>query len=145
MNERDVLVDYVRCGKLMQLATLDKAGNPWMCNVWYASSFLPDSLYFVSRPTREHSGHIHANPHVAGSIVTIALDGFGQTVQGVTFTAHATDLTGDDTATTIFTRRWPAAAAGIADMKLFELQITEWILFDELNYPDEPRRPIPSR
>ena len=71
---RELLVSYVSAGKAMQLATLDPQGDPYVCNLWFASSFEPDRLYFISRPTRAHCENLRRDPRVAGAVLAIELE-----------------------------------------------------------------------
>lgn len=150
---RSVLEQYVAGGKLMQVATLCPDGSPSVCNVWYACQFTPDLLRFISRPDRNHSVNIRRDGRVAGSIIAIELDGLGQTVQGVTYRGLARELptTGIDQEVGRFLARWPAATGAIAPdvlarkataSRLYEIAVHEWILFDEVNFPDLPRQVI---
>lgn len=147
---RDILEEYVQAGKLMQLATLTADGSPALCHVWYACCFRPDRLCFISRPDRMHSVNICNDGRVAGGIVHISLAGLGQVVRGVTFKGLAVELSatpGD--ALTRFVQRWPQASkaitldrpgAGLPASRLYEVRVTEWILFDEENFPNAPRQ-----
>ncbi len=150
---RELLEQYVETGKLMQLATLQADGSPAVCNVWYDVHFKPDLLRFISRHDRNHSANIRNDPRVAGSIIAIDLDALGQAVRGVTFTGAARELdtTGVDAEIDAFTRRWPASAAAIEPGKLargdtptriYEVVVDEWVLFDEVNFPEQPRQVI---
>lgn len=154
-QERTLLVDYVRSGKLMQLATLDHSGAPALCHVWYRPAFEPDRLWFISRHDRAHSANLRSNPTVAGGIVAIPLDGLGQTVRGVTYTGSATELptTGIDAEIAGFIERWPNAAGPIAPdtlarnetpTRLYQINVQSWVLFDEQHFPADPRRTIPA-
>lgn len=157
-TERELLEEYVAAGSLMQVATLDAGGRPEVCNVWYDPHLGDrDVLRFISRHDRNHSGNIRIRPDVAGSIVAIALEGLGQTVaRAVTFKGTARQLPTDgvDAEANAFLARWPAAhdaidpgrlARGDTPSRLYEITVTEWVLFDEANFPDQPRRPIPAR
>jgi uncharacterized protein YhbP (UPF0306 family) len=150
-SERQLLTKYVAAGKLMQVATLDTSGVPALCHVWYAASFSPDRLYFISRRDRDHSVNIRQNGRVAGGIVAIRLTGLGQRVRGVTFKGTATQLPQDeiDAALTIFHKRWPTAqpiinpnslSKGETQTRMYKISVSEWLLFDEKNFPDNPRR-----
>lgn len=147
---RTILEEYVRSGKLMQVATISDAGFPAVCHVWYRALFRPDRLYFISRHDREHSANIRGNQHVAGGIVSIPLAGLGQTVRGVTFKGCAREL-GIDAGVELegFFERWPDARSLISirriaendtPSRLYEIGIDEWVLFDEQTFPDSPRR-----
>lgn len=150
---RVLLEEYVRGGKLMQLATLGDDGAPRVCSVWYDAHFAPDVLRWISRQDRVHSFNARSDSRVAGAIVAIPLKDLGQTVRGVSFAGHARELStvGIDRQVAAFVARWPAAsgvlgsaefAAGRSPMRLYEVRVAEWVLFDEENLPDDPRRVI---
>lgn len=150
---RALLEEYVAGGKLMQLTTLDGDGAPMVCSVWYDPHFGPDRLRWISRHDRAHSRNLAADPRVAGAIVAIPLDGLGQTVRGVSFTGRARELptTGIDRQIKEFVTRWPAAAdaldparlvAGQTPTRLYEAAVTNWVLFDEEHFPEQPRQEI---
>jgi uncharacterized protein YhbP (UPF0306 family) len=152
-NERALLEDYVRAGKLMQLASLNSDGSPLVCNVWYDAHFAPDVLRFISRHDRQHSRNVCIDSRVAGSIIAIQLEGLGQTVRGVTFTgvAHELPTRGADREAAAFVTRWPRAetalhpgepAHGETPTRLYEVTVTEWVLFDEANFSEQPRRVV---
>jgi uncharacterized protein YhbP (UPF0306 family) len=152
----DLVEEYVSAGMLMQVATLDADGAPAVCSVWYAAAFRPDLLRFISRPERRHSANIRDRARVAGAVVAGPLDGLGQAVRGVSFTGQACELprAGVDGALAGFLGRWPAAAplispAGLRDgttrPRLYEARVAEWVLFDEVNFPGEPRQVVPGR
>jgi uncharacterized protein YhbP (UPF0306 family) len=149
-DARGLLESYVRAGKLMQVATVSGDGNPAVCNVWYSTQFGPDRLYFISRPDRDHSANVRSREHVAGGVVHIPLVGLGQKVTGVTFKGTARELSSTDHAAIEgFLSRWPAARDSIADpalsaeqqvSRLYEISVSEWVLFDERAFPGSPRR-----
>ena len=154
VTSRDILEDYVRSGQLMQVATLTSPDTgPGLCSVWYDAHFGPDLVRFISRHDRQHSRAIRADPRVAGAIVAIPLTGLGQVARGVTFTGRAHELPslGIDQQIGEFCRRWPNAqpaidpgklAAGETPSRLYEIRVTEWVLFDEKNFPQQPRQVI---
>ncbi len=155
LGERELLEQYVSSGKLMQLATLASDGNPTLCHVWYRVDFSPDNLYFISRDDRQHSINIRSHPAIAGGIVTVSLDQLGQPVRGVTFSGQARELPteGIDQQIAAFIERWPLAADAIdatrlerreTSVRLYEISIDSWVLFDEHNFPAEPRRQVPA-
>jgi uncharacterized protein YhbP (UPF0306 family) len=152
-DARDVLEAYVTAGKVMQLATLTGQGAPVVCNLWYASAMDPDRLWFISRPAREHCANLRADARVAGAILAIELDELGQAVSGVSFTGLARELptTGIDTQIQTYTSRWPRAARAVDPVRLavgqthhrmYQIDVTGWVLFDEANFPDQPRRAV---
>lgn len=150
---RELLTGYVRSGKAMQLSTLDDQGAPYVNNLWFASAFDPDRLYFISRPTRLHCANIRARAQVAGAVLAIELRDPGQAVRGVTFTGRAVELpaTGIDEKIAVYASRWPSTAnaidpvrlaTGQAHHRLYEITVTHWILYDEENFRADPRQPI---
>jgi uncharacterized protein YhbP (UPF0306 family) len=150
---RELLEAYVRTGKVMQLSTLDEQGAPYVNNLWFASAFRPDRLYFISRPNRVHCENVRARSRVAGAILAIELEGLGQAVRGVTFTGTAAELptTGIDAQIGVYVGRWPEAAkaidparlaAGETHHRLYEVTVASWILYDEANFRADPRQSV---
>ena len=152
-DARKLLEDYVSSGKVIQLATLDAGGAPVVCNLWFASAFGPDRLWFMSRPNREHCANLRADPRVAGAILAIELEGIEQDVCGVTFVGAARELptVGIEEQIAGYANRWPEAADAIAPEalaaeatphRLYEIAVERWVLFDELHYPTHPRQAV---
>ena len=150
---RHLLETYVRTGKVMQLSTLEEDGAPYVNNLWFAPTFAPDRLYFISRPTRVHSDNVRHRNRVAGAILAIELDGLGQAVRGVTFTGTAIELPteGIDAQIAAYVNRWPTAAqaidparlaAGETHHRVYQISVTGWILYDEENFRADPRQPV---
>jgi uncharacterized protein YhbP (UPF0306 family) len=140
----------------MQLSTLDGDGAPYVNNLWFASSFEPDRLYFISRPTRVHCENIRQRPRVAGAILAIELADLGQPVRGVTFTGTAVELpnVGIDAQVAVYVQRWPSAAQAIDPLRLasgeahhrvYQVVVDSWILYDEVNFRADPRQPVEAR
>lgn len=155
LDSRHLLEEYVAAGKVMQLATLDPDGHPYANNLWFASTLRPDRLLFISRPNRAHCDYIRNRPHVAGAILAIDLHDPSQPVRGVTFTGTARELptTGVDEQISAYQRRWPPTAAAIdparmaageAHHRLYEITVTAWVLYDEVNFRGGPRQPVPA-
>ncbi|MFG1920974.1 pyridoxamine 5'-phosphate oxidase family protein [Cryptosporangium sp. NPDC048952] len=152
-DARKLLEDYVSSGKVIQLATLDPTGAPVVCNLWFASAFGPDRIWFMSRPNREHCANLRADPRVAGAILAIELEGIEQDVRGVTFVGTGKELptVGIDEQIAGYAGRWPEAADAIAPEalaaeatphRLYEITVEKWVLFDELYYPEQPKQPV---
>lgn len=154
-DARALLTEYVADGKALQLATLDPTGAPTVCNLWFASGFDPDRLWFISRPAREHCANLRRDPRVAGAVLAIELESLGQAVRGVSFTGAAAELptSGIDDAIAAYAGRWPAAADAIDPGRLargethhrvYQIEVTSWILYDEANFRGDPRQPVPA-
>jgi uncharacterized protein YhbP (UPF0306 family) len=149
-----LLAGYVRKGKLMQVATSTTDGLPWLAHCWYASD-ASLRLIFLSRADRRHSQHIEENAHVAGGIIAIPLEGLGQKIRGVTFEGTAA-MVGDDAlddAYATYCRRWPQVEnmisvgdlrTGSTGNRLWCISPTNYVLFDEVNFPTDPRRELTS-
>ncbi|HSV66738.1 MAG TPA: pyridoxamine 5'-phosphate oxidase family protein [Mycobacteriales bacterium] len=147
---RRILEEYVSDGKLMQVSSVSETGCPALCHVWYHVQFRPDRLYFISRRDRAHSDNIRRDERVAGGIVTIPLIGLGQKVTGVTFKGRASELgVSAQDKLEEFLVRWPHARNSITvnrvarddtPLRLYEICVDEWVLFDEETFPDSPRR-----
>ena len=155
-NARTILEQQVTAGKVVQLATLDGDGSPYVCNVWFASAFTPDRLWFISRPNRLHCANIRADARVAGAIVAIELDALGQPVQGVAFKGTARELpnTGINEQTQHYVPRGPKAANAIdpqrlangeAHHRVYEISVASWVLYDEANFGKDPRQEVAVR
>ncbi len=153
-DARALLLTEVRAGKALQLATLGPDGAPVVCNLWFASSFEPDRLFFISRPARAHCENLRRDPRVAGAVLSIQLDDPGTTAaRGVQFTGTAVELptTGIDAQIAIYAGRWPATANAIdpgrlergeAHHRVYQIDVTEWVLYDEANFGKDPRQPV---
>ncbi|HEY2795682.1 MAG TPA: pyridoxamine 5'-phosphate oxidase family protein [Micromonosporaceae bacterium] len=153
---REMLTAYVGEGKVMQLSTLDGDGSPYVSNLWFASAFDPDRLYFISRPARAHCDNIRLRARVAGAVLAIKLEGLGQAVRGVTFTGTAVELPTENIndQISVYVQRWPSAeraidprrlAAGETHHRLYEIRVSGWVLYDEENFRADPRQPVEAR
>ena len=166
-DPRRLLVEGVGAAPLMQVATVGHTGFPAICHVWFQSGFEPDRLYFLSREDREHAGNLRNDPRVAASIALEVPAGLGDRVRGVTLSGLARELPDPalPAAAAAFIARWPRAAGALtpptppdryptagnggvaiqARSRLYEIAVAEWVLFDEVNFPDQPRICLPPR
>ncbi|MEV0650367.1 pyridoxamine 5'-phosphate oxidase family protein [Phytomonospora sp. NPDC050363] len=152
-DARALLEEYVSAGKALQLATVDETGAPVVCNLWFASAFGPDRLWFISRPNRAHCVNLRADERVAGAILAIELEDLGQPVRGVQFVGTARELavTGIDDDIAAYVGRHPSAANAIAPARLasgeshhrvYRIDVTGWVLYDEVNFKGQPRQDV---
>lgn len=152
-SERDILEEYVREGKIMQVATVNSAGEPALCHVWFQAAFMPDVLHFLSGTHRDHSHNIAATGTVAGGIIHHAPEQLGEKGRGVAFRGHAREVPVDDLAGPLdeYLARWPQASKNISvdqivadttHTRLYEITVAEWTLYDEVNFPDNAKRVI---
>lgn len=151
-DPRELLEAYVPTAKVMQLATVDERGDPYVNNLWCASTLRPDRLYFISRPDRLHCEYLRQRPRVAGALLAIELTAPDQKVRGVTFTGTAVELPrqGIDAQISVYAGRWPQVAAAIDPVRmaagethhrLYEIRVLSWVLYDEENFKP-PRQPV---
>lgn len=149
VRERELLEDYIADAGLMQLSTVCADGTPVVCTVWYVPTFGPDRLRFISRMDRVHSRNIRRNPAVAGAVLADPPAELGLTGRGVSFTGRAAELPGSgiDAEKQAFAARWPKAAGVLGAMpdcasRMYEIAVERWVLFDEENFRESPRREI---
>lgn len=148
MNLKSLITEYLHEAKLMQIATA-KENQPWACTVYFG--FDNDlNLYWVSKPTRRHSEEITTNEKVAGAIVLPHTP--GDKVRGVQFQGEAEKLTKTptlDVGLDHYSKKVPLSEERIEKIKLGEdnhncYKITPnlVVLFDEVNFPDDPRQEL---
>lgn len=152
-HELEARIDaYLAEGRVLHLATVSN-GIPWMCHVWYAIGPHKNSVVFTSNTARRHSNEIRACPNVAGGVVAIPLDGLGQRVQGLSFEGQALETTGDGilAAYEAYALRWPRIRdmfsareieSGASAMRIYVIRMSRIVLFDEVNYPAQPRQEL---
>lgn len=144
--------EYLDEGALMQVATC-RNNQPWTCNVWYSyDDHL--NLYFISSNQRRHCEEIRDNERVAAAIVhPIYNEAGGQECRGITLEGTATELgiLSSGKAFDNFMRRWPKAKKYVAKkdliknltkVRFYKVTPKTIVLFDEVNYPDQPRREL---
>jgi hypothetical protein len=173
-DPRQLIVDGVAMAALMQVATIGDRGFPAICQVWFQPEFEPDRLYFLSREDREHAVNIRCDPRVAASMSLEVPAGLGERVRGVTLTGLAREVPEADLpdAAIAFIARWPRAAAALMPQgrpvtptsatagppvprpagpcltprsRLYEITVVRWVLFDEVNFPSQPRLTVRAR
>lgn len=143
---------HLASGKLLHLASQSNRVL-WMCHVWYAVGDRINELVFTSNRTRRHSQEIERDPVIAGGIVPIQLEGLGQKVQGMAFEGTVIEATGSDLERVyeLYAIRWPtvrqmftasAVRSGATDMRLYSVNISRLVLFDEVNFPSSARQEI---
>ncbi len=143
---RDLIANYLKEAKLMQLAT-SVNGQPWVCSVWFAAD-RNLNIYWFSSATRRHSEEVAENPKVAGAIALPQTP--KDTPRGVQFQGIAELLTRKtDIAKAVL------AYAGrvftidkIGDLiknknhHFYRIKPTKFVLFDAVNFPDSPRQEL---
>jgi hypothetical protein len=166
-DPRRLLVAGVGAATLMQVATIGADGFPAICQVWFQPRFDPDRLRFLSREDREHTINLRRDPRVAASIALEVPAGLGDRVRGVSLSGLAQEIPEAElpAATEAFIDRWPRAAAALRPKprpspsgpvprpggpaltprsRLYEITVVHWVLFDEVNFPAQPRLLVPA-
>jgi len=147
-RERQLLQSYLDERYMMQLATL--AGDqPWCCTVYFVTDEA-HNLYWASLPSRRHSQEIAQHPKVAAAIPVRHVN--GEPVTGVQLSGLA-EVVEPAPAMRVITERYAAKfgrddrwvedfVAGRTEHRLYKLTPTELVLFDEYNFPENPRRQL---
>ncbi|MDO8618471.1 MAG: pyridoxamine 5'-phosphate oxidase family protein [Candidatus Daviesbacteria bacterium] len=150
MDLKSLIEDYLKEGKLMQIAT-SKENTPWVASVWFVHDDKLN-LFFISTKDRRHSKEIKENPKVAGTIVIPHLKGSGEKVRGLQFEgiARETNAYEMDLANQLYKGKYELAEE-IALEELMDPKVTfgyyiiepkTFVLFDEINFPDDPRQEL---
>ncbi len=148
MDRKKLVKEYLESARLMQVAT-SVADQPWACSVYFA--FDDDfNLYWLSKPTRRHSKEIAQNEKVAGTVVLPHYP--GDKVRGIQFQGIAKELTGEEARAGLAVysdrhglrqERIEAILERTDGHTCYRITPTLFVLFDEVNFPDDPRQEIP--
>lgn len=145
MDLKKIIKDYLQEARVMQVATV-KDGKPWICTL----NFSADNqwhLFWVSHRSTRHSQEIRNFPEVAGTIVKDL-----GTIQGIQFEGLAEEISGNDVlyANEVFTKRYgdnperlaEAQSTNESQRAFYKITVTRVVLFDKVNFPDNPRQEI---
>ena len=145
MEAYDLIGEYLNQQHMMQLATSIN-GSPWCCTVYYVHDE-QRNLYWASLPSRRHSQEIEKNPQVAVAIPIRHTNGekvVGIQAEGIAemlkpneanrpiVEAYAEKFRRDTTWINDFT-------AGNNQHQLYKFSPKNFVLFDDVNFPDNPR------
>ena len=145
MDLRKLITDYLQEARLMQVATA-KDNKPWVCTVLFAYDENLN-LYWISKPDTRHSQEIMTNEKVAGTIVSPSA--LGENVRGLQFEGIAKQATDEDMQKAMDVY---AGRVGMKDERkqnilsgkeghvAYMIKPTQFVLFDTLNFPDNPRQ-----
>ena len=147
MKTRKLIEDYLEEAKLMQVATSSE-NRPWACSVYFA---FDDNLnlYWISKTSRRHSNELRENENVAGTIVLPHAP--GDKVRGIQFQGIAKELTDSrgeaEVGMKCYGERFSMneeRVNAILDNSnghvCYKISPNLYVLFDEVNFPDEPRQ-----
>lgn len=146
MDLRELIKDYLKEAKLMQLAT-SVNNQPWICSVWFAAD--EDlNIYWFSSTTRRHSAEILKNPKVAAAIVLphtpqdkprgLQLQGVAELLKQKKDILKAQSIYEGR----IFTRQTITELMNNKENphKFYRIKPTKFILFDAVNFPENSRQ-----
>ncbi len=145
MNAAELIKQYLEKQHMMQLATV-RDGQPWCCTVYYV---VDDryNLYWASLPTRRHSQEVKNHSQVAVAIPVHFVK--GEKVAGLQIAGKAEELAPSPAIRSVAERyaaKFHRDRAWIEDVitgrtahRLYKLTPAAYALFDEVNFPDDPR------
>ncbi len=144
MAPLELIRRYLPHGRIMQLATVQD-GQPWVCTVYYVED--DDlNLYWLSLPTRRHSQEIAKHNKVA---VTVPLK-FDKPTIGIQAEGDAEAVADKELIAEVMQRYvqrhdagrqfYERFIAGENQHVLFKFTPKSYVLFDEVDFPDNGRQ-----
>lgn len=145
MDILELVKKYLGQAMVMQLATVNQ-GQPWICTVHYA--FDDDfNMYWVSLTSRRHSADLAKDPSAAVAVVVKAPE---HPVIGIQMSGKA-GLVDDDEeikkAAALYAARHQSKKEFVdgvlskqAPFRLYRFKPDSGALFDEVDFPDNPRQ-----
>jgi uncharacterized protein len=142
----DIITLHLNSCSMMQVAT-SRDNRPWVCTVYYV---IDDELnmYWISTPTRRHSTEIETNTQTAVAIAVTHTP--GQDVVGVQGEGNSMRVLDSDEiahAIELYSDKYKTGAAwkhdflaGKNEHVVYRFRPEAFVLFDELNYPDDTRK-----
>lgn len=149
MDIKDEIKTYLASTQIMQLSTSSN-DQPWTATVYFAyDSNL--NIYWLSRSDRRHSRDIEKNSKVSGAITK--LHTYGEKVRGIQFEAIAEKLAGEDASSglEIYYERYSMARDRVKNLLvgsagetlvIYRAIPSRFVLFDEVNFPDNPLQEV---
>ena len=146
-NLRKLITDYLEEAKFMQIATVS-GEQPWSCTVYFICDKNLD-LYWISKPDARHSKEIHKNNKIAASIPVKFSD---LTVVGIQVEGDADVIEVNyeiKRMIRLYTDRFDRGEkwyenfiAGNNEHKLYRIKPRLFVLFDRVNFPENPRQEL---
>lgn len=146
MDPKTLLQQFFTENTLLHLATISADGQPWICNVYFVTDE-ESNIYWTSARKRRHSKEIQANPLTAGTIVHDS-----KSKQAVQVAGRAYEVSLDDaeridklySAKFGDKDRLTEIKANLPDGRAYWVLKPHTIeLWDEVNFPDNPKQSIP--
>ncbi len=144
MRPENFIVKYLDEVPLMQLASCAD-NHPWVVNVYFAMDN-QHNIYWMSQDMRRHSKEIFHNPKVAG--VVHEPYAIGQPGRAVHFEGEArpVPVTEAEDLFQAYAEKFnqhnmlPQLLDTNSPHTLYQLQPSLFVLYDEANFPDNPRQ-----
>lgn len=146
MEPLQLIRSYLPHGRVMQVATV-KDGQPWICSAYYVEDDNMN-LYWLSFPARRHSLEIAKHNKIAIAIplkydkpvIGIQAEGEAEAVADKELIAEVMDryVSRHNVGEKFYDR----FSAGENQHVLFKFTPRSYVLFDEVNYPDDGRQEI---
>ena len=145
MDLRNLIEEYLKEANMLQVVTA-KDNQPWAATVYFAFD-KNLNLYWISKPDRRHSVEIRENPKVAG--VVVLAHTHGDKVRGLQLEGVAEEMSaeGIDEGLKVYSERFwlpeeriKAILADTDGHRVYIIRPTLFVLFDEKNFPDNPRQ-----
>lgn len=143
---KKLIKEYLENARMMQIATV-KNDQPWVCTVYFA--FDKDfNLYWISQQTRRHSEELRNNKKTAGTIVLHHTP--GDSVRGIQFQGTAKELLDKKeakVALACYAKRYGMPVKRVKEILdgtdghvAYKITPSLYVLFDEVNFPNDPRQ-----
>jgi len=146
MNAKELVNKYLKESYMMQLATVS-GSQPWICTVYYVLGE-DNKIYWLSLPSRRHSKEINNHSKVAVAIPIRFIN--GKEVVGIQIEGKAIQLNPKPEQADIIKRyankfgrskEWVETYLNNkTDHKLYEFTPKNIVLFDEVNFKEDPRQ-----
>lgn len=146
MKAKNLISSYLQKQHMMQLATFS-SDQPWICNLYYVvdDNF---NLYWLSLKSRRHSQEILKQKKVAAAIpvnfdigekvVGLQIQGIAERIKSNNDSRNIADLYAKKF---LRTNKWvDDFCNNQTDHKLYKLTPELFVLFDEINFPNQPRQ-----
>jgi uncharacterized protein YhbP (UPF0306 family) len=146
MSVEKLIKKYLNEAKIMQLATASN-NQPWACSVHFVADDRLN-LYWISNQNRRHSLEISKNKLVAATIPVKFPD---HPVVGVSVEGEAR-IDSSPGSIELYDSKFGLGAkfkkklqSGEANEKMYVLRPKAFALFDQVNFPDNPRQEWKSK
>jgi uncharacterized protein YhbP (UPF0306 family) len=149
VQAKELVESYLIDAKLMQIATVSD-GKPWICTVYFVSDS-DNNLFWLSHPVRRHSQEIEKYPNIA---VAIAVKHdqpiIGIQAEGLACIVKDAEIVKDVMSDYVAKYGngkdfYDNFVAGTNQHNLYKFAPSSIVLFDEVNFADDPRQTVKNK